>query len=394
MNNKVIEKISHIGIIRRMIDRIVLHFQHSEICDINRDLTLSTQKTVLFIYKSIVGVDILNSYHALYYHLNQMIKVMIEKGWAVDLCDCLDRDAVNRLCNKNYSIILGQGPAYLDFCNKYPNARKVLFCTENNPVVVEQKFNERVLYFSERHPSLKKYTLKRRILFFTEDHLNISDDIILMNSKFNEQSFKKYFAHPLRINVNAITNKEFNPEKLNNNISQIRNNFVVFGCTGFIHKGIDILLDAFKELPNQNLFIYGIHKGEKALFNALKSPNTYDCGFINVTSPEFLTNIVQKSLFVILPSCSEGMSSGVATCMCHGLIPIITNECGFDENINIEVLPDYRVETVREVISKLNKCSDEELEERRKQVLKYSTEQFSLNHYTESFRSCFEEITK
>ena len=214
----VIEKLSHNAIIKKMIDRIIIHFQHSEICDINRDLTLSTQKTVLFVYKSIVGVDVLNSYHALYYHLNQMIRVMIEKGWSVDLCDCLDRNAVNRLCKKDYSIILGQGPAYLDFCKKYPNAIKVLFCTENNPVVVEKKYKERITYFSKRHPSLKKHALKRRIMFFTEEHLNVSDEIILMSSEYNEQSFRNYFEHPLRINVNAITNKEFNLDKLNNNI--------------------------------------------------------------------------------------------------------------------------------------------------------------------------------
>lgn len=390
---EIIERISHIGIVRNYIDKIITHFEHSEICNINRDFTLPSQKTILFAYKSIVGVDVINSHHALYYHQNQMIKVMIEKGWSVDLCDCLDRDAAKRLCNKDYKLILGQGPSYLDFCRIYPNAKKVLFCTENNPVVVKQKFEERVKYFKSRHPSLQKYTQKRRITFFTEEHLKFSDEIILMSSEYNEHSFHKYFDHPLRINVNAILNNEFNPNLLNDNINLIRKNFVVFGCTGVIHKGIDILLDAFKQLPNCNLFIYGITKGEKNLYNALKNSNTFDCGFIQVTSPEFIKKIVRRALFVILPSCSEGMSSGVATCMCHGLIPIITKECGFDYNNDIEVLPDYRVETVRDVIQRLEKSTDEELRNRRRRLLEYSSDHFSLTHFTKSFRNCFEEVT-
>ncbi len=389
----IIERLSRNAYIRRLIDRLIIHFQHSEICDINRDLTLPSQMSVLFVYKSIVGVDVLNSYHALYYHLNQMIRVMIEKGWSIDLCDCYDKEAVNRLCNKDYKIIVGQGPTYLDFCNKYPNAKKVLFCTENNPVVVEQKFKERVSYFSERHPSLKKYTLKRRVMFFTEDHLNVSDEIILMNSEYNEQSFKKYFARPFRINVNAITNKEFNLTKLNNNTNQIRKNFVVFGCTGFIHKGIDILLDAFKELPDYNLFIYGIHRGEKALFNKLKSSNTIDCGFVTVASHEFLTNVVSKSLFVILPSCSEGMSSGIATCMTHGLIPIITKDCGFDDNPDISILPDYSVETIVKTIKNLADIEDDELRKRRLRIINYAQEHFSISKFSESFADIITSIS-
>ena len=391
---KIIDKYAHIWVVWNIINSIIKRYQKKDILNINLDLTSKTQKRILICYVSTYGVDIANTYHALYSHLNQIIKCLIDQDFIIDLCDCLDLTSPQRFISKEYDVILGQGPAYIDICKNHPRARKILFCTENNPVVVEKKYKERAEYFAKRHPDLVKFIKKRRIIFFTEEHLKISDELILMNSKYNEASFKDYFDNPYRINVNAVVNPAFDISKLNDDIGSIKKNFLVFVCTGFIHKGIDILLDAFKEMLDINLLIFGINEGEKLLFSKLKSENTYDCGFVNVASEDFLTKVVSRSLFVILPSCSEGMSSGIATCMSHGLIPIITKDCGFDDNDDIIELPDYSVESIRKTIKRIINIEDKELKEKRRRLIDYSNSQFSINLFSNSFKSIFNEIVE
>lgn len=391
---KIIDKIVHSSLLWPFFGLVIKRYQQKDILNINLDLTSTDQKRVLICYVSIYGIDISNTYHALYFHLNQMIRCFIQQNYVIDICDCLDKTAPYRFKDKQYDLIIGQGPAYIEICKNHSNSKKVLFCTENNPIVVEQKYHERAKYFLERHPELKKYINKRRIMFFTKEHLILSDELILMNSVYNEQSFKQYFRNVYKINVNAIVNPIFNINKLNANISAIKNNFLVFGCTGFLHKGIDILLDTFRFLPNVNLLIYGINDGEKPLFNKLKSTNTIDCGFVNVSSPDFISKVVYQSLFVILPSCSEGMSSGIATCMCHGLIPIITKDCGFDDNEDIIVLPDFTIETITKTINDLVTIDDEELRSRRLRLIEYANNQFSIERFTDSFNEIFNKINK
>lgn len=391
---KTIDKIAHIPLIWWLVNSIITRYQNKDILNINLDLTLTSQKRILICYVSTYGIDISNTYHALFSHLNQMIRCFIEQNYVIDICNCLDSSAPRRFRSKQYDIIIGQGPAYIDICKDHPNSKKILFCTENNPIVVEEKYKERADYFVRRHPGLKSFVKKRRLMFFTKEHLEISEDLILMNSKYNERSFQPYFRNIYRINVNAVLNPLFNVSKLNDDISSIKKNILVFGCTGFIHKGIDILLDSFKGLPDVKLLIYGINKKEKHLFNILKSESTIDCGFVNVSSQDFLAKVVQQSLFVILPSCSEGMSSGIATCMSHGLIPIITKDCGFEDNEDIIVLSDYTVETVRKTIKEVIKIDDNELRNRRLRLIEYANNQFSIQHFSNSIKLIFEKMSK
>ena len=83
-----------------------------------------------------------------------------------------------------------------------------------------------------------------------------------------------------------------------------------------------------KNTQKKKLIIAGIQQGElKKLYPIPK--NVVHIGFINLKSERFL-NLMNEASFILFPSCSEGMASGVLTCMNHGLIPIITKECGID----------------------------------------------------------------
>jgi len=178
----------------------------------------------------------------------------------------------------------------------------------------------------------------------------------------------------------------FKPRDLN----QSRKNFIWFGSYGAIHKGLDILIDVFKLLPEYNLFICGLDRREKNLFK-LNYKNIHDLGFINIKSKEFIC-LMDSCSYVILPSCSEGMATAVLTCMNHGLIPIVTRECGIDLLDWGFYLDDYHIGFLREKIIECANYDIELLEKQHKQIFNYSREQFNLQRYSQDFEQIIVNI--
>lgn len=375
----------------RIVYKIVCRYFPKDKLEINLDLTNKDQKNVLICYVPIWD-SVLSTFHTAYYQQNQMILYFISRGWCIDLCCCTDVRALNRFKDRSYDLLIGQGPLYRLLCEKIEVSKKVLYYTENNAEIVKAKYQERIRYFKERHPKISIKRAITRIGFFTYKDFELSDEIILMNSKFNAMSFKPFFDNVYTLNVNAICNPnyEFNLTELDLKISKF--NFVVFGCAGFIHKGIDILCDAFRLLPDCQLNIYGMEKKEIGIYNKIKSINTHRHGTINVMSDTYINEVINKNSFVILNSCSEGMASGVATCMMHGLIPIVTKESGFNQSPVIVELDDYKIESIVKTVKMLTSMSDAEILNLRYKAFKYARSRFSIEEFTRNFSMIMDDI--
>lgn len=388
---KLIDKILYNRWLYPLVKKICYHYYPKDIIGVNLDLTKKNQRRILICYVSPLGVDILSQHHAAYFHLNQMIKVLSDKGFVLDICQCDDLRSHNRIKQQKYYAIIGQGPLFLQLINIISFKKKILFCTENNPDIVKAKYNERINYFKERHPLINYKNAVVRNGYILHEHLVKSDDIILINSDYNAKSFSKYFGNIHTINVNAILNDSF-IFKENIDVCKIKNNFVMFGCNGIIHKGLDILFDVFRELPCCTLNVFGVSPLEKDLFKSLHPKNVIDKGNINVMGPEFLSEVINNNLFVVLPSCSEGMASGVATCMVHGLIPLITKECGFNDDIPQIRINSFKVYEIKKNICNLLMMPDQVLLEKRKEVYFSSRKNFSIEKFTVDFNSIVDSL--
>lgn len=357
--------------------------------NINIDMLSKQQKRVFMCYLYIQDVDLRHVYHANQAHFYQMIKCLIDMGYCIDLCYCMDTKSVSKFNRIKYDMILGFGPVYKQICKMCPDAIKILFVTENNPETVYVRYAERMTYFKERHPDvLVDKTVSRYNLFYDQEMFKISDSIISMSSKYNSSSLLNFSHDVYRINCNYIYSENFifSKDILRDKIHSTKDRFLWFGSLGFIHKGGDILLDAFREMPSYSLDLYGILNGEVALFDLLKSDNTFNRGFIKVNSDDFIEEVVNQHCFMIFPSCSEGMSTSVATCMAHGIIPIVTKETGFDPFDCIIELPGWKVEDIISTVNKVISMSDEQILNMREQCYLYARNNFSLEHFDEKFR--------
>lgn len=360
--------------------------------NINIDYTNPNQKRVLICYTYLPRHD-QHIFHANKIHLMQIIRYFIKKDYCIDLANHADSYLSKQVSCTKYDIIFGQGSLYEEVCKQKTIPVRINFITENHPTTVSEKYKERISYFKMRHPNINTNAAVERRNIFTINQFSNSTHGILMNSSFNKLNFKE-FSFLKCITSNALTydNINFADDEFAHCIEQTKNNILWFGASGLIHKGLDILIDAVKYMPNVTLNCYGIDTREYKLFNKLKSKNTHNKGTINVASENFLKEVVFKHNFVIFPSCSEGMSTGIATCMSYGIIPIITPETGFERAPYIFELQDYSVENLINMINKCITMPNEEIIKLRKECREYALHQFSIQHFDVQFNEIMNEI--
>lgn len=198
------------------------------------------------------------------------------------------------------------------------------------------------------------------------------------------------------------------PKPENKDFSACSNHFIWFGSEGLVHKGLDLVLDAFSQMPECRLTVCGpIRKGSSESNNSplhsdsrfeevfhkelYETPNIHTEGWVDIEGDTF-RKIADESIGIIFPSCSEGGGASVITCMQAGLLPIVSYEA------NVEVadfgltLFDCSVEEIKKTIRKVRSLPVEEL---RSRVLK--TWQFCQTHHTrdqfaENYRRVIEQI--
>ncbi len=181
---------------------------------------------------------------------------------------------------------------------------------------------------------------------------------------------------------------------IDKDFEETRNNFLWFSSSGLVHKGLDLVLDAFRELPEYHLTICAPVDKDADFLEAYKNEihNTENInliGWVDIESKKFI-DIVSKCIGVLHTSCSEGGAPSVKTCMHAGLIPIVSYETCIDmEDFGI-ILENCSVDEIKSSIKYLADLSAVELKSRSLKSWKYSRK-----HYTrENFSIKYKEVIK
>jgi hypothetical protein len=381
-------------ILARYLPKIILHWWQEQINrpmliqNMNADFT-KKQKTILvsYITHPLERDSFLFSRHANTIECAQILKILINYDFKIDLINCYDAKNINLIRDKKYDVIFGLGDPFFEASLNNKHALKIIYLTESSPDWSKEKELERISYFYKRHH--KHVPLTRSGLYYLNKHLKVADYAVMIGNKFNSMSYSEFLFNKIYL-VSPTGLLNHNYKFIARNYKKTKKKFVWFGSHGAIHKGLDILVDVFTDCPDLNLFICGLSTHEEGLFN-LSSTNISNLGFVDVNSNEFV-DLVNECSFVILPSCSEGMSTSVITCMNHGLIPIVTRETGIDLDCFGYYLDDYKVEYVKDVVKRCSLLDDKILEEQHEKVLKYSRKKFNIHNFSSEIDSILSEI--
>lgn len=176
---------------------------------------------------------------------------------------------------------------------------------------------------------------------------------------------------------------------------KVKNNYVWFGSHGFVHKGLDLVLEAFAQMPEFNLTVCGPIDMEtdfesvydKELYN---TPNIKTIGWIDVGSDEF-KDILEQSIGIVFPSCAEGGGGSVITCMQGGLIPIVTYEASVDVNEEYGIMLETpTIDAIKNAVRSLSGLSGESLREMSKKAREFAR----MNHTKDIFIKNHREVIK
>lgn len=305
--------------------------------------------------------------------LFQIINCFIKLDCCIDVCANDDKDAIQYINNYEYDIILGLGDIFR-YAAKNTRAYKILYMTENPYNISLVRETERIEYFKQRNG--KDIPIYKTGKFFKKNDEKIADAIICMG----DEKYYQYLNKPVeRIFPSAFYNARFS-----STLNRKKKSFLVLGTDGFVHKGIDLLVEVFNKHLDWNLYICGYHVNEEMKRLGLRlTSNIHDCGYIDVLGDEFVS-LAEECTYILLPSCSEATATAVLTGMRHAMIPVVMHGNGFDEFAEYCYFFDgFKIEQIEEKICQILEEPEENVEKLCIKISKYANEQFSLEHFTE-----------
>lgn len=185
------------------------------------------------------------------------------------------------------------------------------------------------------------------------------------------------------------------PSPENKNFDAVRRTFLWLGSVGFVHKGLDLVLEAFAGMPEFKLVVCGPIKDEPAFLQAFDrelhhTPNIETVGWVDITSEKF-HEIVARCIGLVYPSCAEGASGNVLTCMQAGLIPVISYPSCVDmstgNGLQIKALD---VDSVQRAVRTLAVMSTAELSALTMRAWRFARDHHTHERFSEEYRKAVE----
>jgi glycosyltransferase involved in cell wall biosynthesis len=219
--------------------------------------------------------------------------------------------------------------------------------------------------------------------------IEVADCATVLGNAFTLDSFRFAGKPLLRVPISSPFLYPWPEEK---DFSAARRRFLWFGSSGFVHKGLDLVLEAFAATPELHLTVCGPMAAEPEFVAAFhqelhETPNIETRGWVDVASEEFLS-LTWATGSVLFPSCSEGGGGAVISCMHAGLLPVVTRQASVDvEDFGVLIEADT-VEGVRQAALDVARMAEPELRDRSRR----GWEHVRRHHTREAFEARYRQV--
>jgi hypothetical protein len=317
----------------------------------------------------------------------QIGKTFVDLGYAVDVIDY--RDSI--FCpKKEYSFFIGARTNFERICrllNK--NCTKIVHLDTAHWLFNNSAAYSRCLALQKRRGvSLRSF--KWVAPNWAIEHANCAT---MLGNSFTINTYT-YAEKPIyRIPISTCAVYPWPEQK---DFNECRKGYLWFGSHGLVHKGLDLVLECFTDMPDYELYVCGPIEDEegfeKAFYEELyRTPNIHNIGWVDVRSERFM-EIANKCVGIIYPSCSEGGGGSVIQCMHAGLIPIVTNEASVDTGNFGLVLGNCSTEEVKHSIQMLSGFSPDKLKLLSKRTWEFARENHTRERFAKECRRIVEKI--
>ncbi|HVE80873.1 MAG TPA: glycosyltransferase [Candidatus Dormibacteraeota bacterium] len=311
------------------------------------------------------------------------VKILNQLGYEVDV---INWDDTTWRPRKKYDLVIGHGGKNTTalLAAKKPEGKLIYFSTGSYWKFHNQAAKKRASYFFKRHKT--RLEPDRQVTDSEEKICRTADGIITLGTKDIKDTYRG-FPRVYNLEIGAYP---INRSWQSKNFEQARNNFLFFAGGGNLHKGLDLLVDAFNGLE-QHLYICTSLTPEFKINYPLTAPNIHYEGVVDLGGKRF-SELVKKSAFVILPSCAEGSPGSVADCMAEGLIPVVTPQAGVWTGQYGFVVNDIEPAKITGLVKKLSGMDPQGLAKRSQAVWRHTTKEQSPEKFNELLKGYVKKI--
>lgn len=316
-------------------------------------------------------------------------KILNELGYIVDYIDWKDTTWKR---NQDYDLFIGHGGHNFEYVYNQLNAdarttyaKTIYFSTG----FYWQLFNFLELQRLDDLNRRKGASLQPdRLIRVPEDFaLSYSDGIITLGNQITKESYSK-FPNVYAVG-GSITNLRYDGLDTKDYFNS-RKHFLFYSGPGNVHKGLDLLLEAFIG-TDLHLHICQVIEPQfkQVYFKELtKYDNIHVYGKINLGSMLFV-ELAKMCNWIISATCCEGCPSSVLECMQYGLIPVIPRNASVDiDSFGINL----NVNEIKNIIIGLSNMIVDECRYRAMQSQKKIEMDYSPSAFVNKFKKAIEGI--
>ncbi|MEH2263780.1 glycosyltransferase [Nostoc sp.] len=239
----------------------------------------------------------------------------------------------------------------------------------------------------------KGVTLKPQRFEVPNLGIEYADCAIVLGNNFTTDTFK-YANKPMyRIPISSPVVYPYPDKK---DFEAVRKRFLWFGGSALVLKGLDLVLDAFAQMPEYHLTICGPVSNDKEFEQAFykelyETPNIHTYGWIDVSSPDFI-EVTNNCLGLVYPSVSEGQSGAVISCLQAGLVPILSYESGVDVHDFGVIFDNLSIEEIKAKVISISNLPVEDLKLMSHQAWEYARANHTKEKFAKVYRNVVEQI--
>ncbi len=319
--------------------------------------------------------------HTNYWEARDMSRAWLEAGYAVDVIDLNNK---HFLPKRQYDFFIDNRFNLERLAPLMPSTVKIFHATNASAEELNSAEAKRITDVKARRgASLQP---RRTLEPYTIEAANMMTTVCgpYANATY---PLKKTYLIPL-----SSTHTFDKPFK---DFDQVKNTYIWFGGAGAVHKGLDLVLEAFAQMPAFKLIVCGKFAGEDDFVAAYRkelyeTPNIRSIGYID-PGGEVFDRIRKEAVGIVYPSSSEGCASSVEVAMHAGLIPIISYETGVGFGT---ILKENTVAEIMQEVKALAELPAEALRDRSLAAWEYARTHHTREHFAKSYRAFVQDITK
>ena len=291
--------------------------------------------------------------HSLHWEVRRMAETLVELGFIVDAVSWTNRRFAPR---RDYDLVLDVRTNLERWATVLgEHAVKVLHCDTAHFAFHNRAQHERLRRLERR----RGIRLAPHRLLPENRAIELADHATVLGNAFTLETWAAAAPPHTEIVRVPVSCPWTYPWPADKDFAAASRRWIWIGSDGFVHKGLDLVLEAFAKLSGFELFVCGPLWREPAFERAFyrelhRTPNIHTLGWVDPASSRF-AELARRAIGVVFPSSSEGGGVSALVGLHAGLVPLVTRESSIDLAPGLApYLGDAEPEEIRERVHELS----------------------------------------